>query len=119
LSSFFRLGLHFSALCKQFGLIYLAYPGTIFRSSLRIDFSLACEACFGAVLDAPFCTLPDEQASPNQIEILRAMSGEQRLRLAERLYWSAFKVKTAGLRVQHPDWSEERLQGRDVAHFPP
>jgi hypothetical protein len=53
--------------------------------------------------------LPDEQASPKQIEILRAMSGERRLRLAERLYWSARKLKSAGLRAQHPDWSKDRL----------
>jgi len=53
--------------------------------------------------------LSDEQASPKQIEILRAMRGEQRLRLAEHLYWSARKLKVAGLRAQHPDWSEEQL----------
>ena len=54
--------------------------------------------------------LPDEQTSPKQIEILRAMPGERRLRLAERLYWSARKLKSAGLRAQHPDWPEDRLQ---------
>ena len=53
--------------------------------------------------------LPDEQTSPEQVEILRAISGEQRLRLAERLYWSARKMKAAGLRAQHPDWPEERV----------
>jgi hypothetical protein len=53
--------------------------------------------------------LPDEQASPKQVEILRAIPGERRLRLAERLYWSARKLKSAGLRAQHPDWTEERL----------
>jgi len=53
--------------------------------------------------------LSDEQASPKQIEILRAMPGEHRLRLAEHLYWSARKLKVAGLRAQHPDWSEEQL----------
>jgi hypothetical protein len=53
--------------------------------------------------------LPDEQASPKQIEVLRAMPGERRLRLAERLYWSARKLKKAGFRAQHPDWPEERL----------
>jgi hypothetical protein len=52
---------------------------------------------------------PDEQASLEQIDILRAMPGEQRLRLAERLYWSARKLKRAGLRTQHPDWPDERL----------
>ena len=54
--------------------------------------------------------LADEQATPEQIEILRAMSGERRLRLAEGLYWWARKVKLAGLRAQHPDWPEERLK---------
>jgi len=54
--------------------------------------------------------LPDEQASLKQIEILRAMPGERRLRLAERLYWSARKWKIAGLRAQHPDWDQERLE---------
>jgi hypothetical protein len=52
---------------------------------------------------------PDEQASLEQIDILRAMPGEQRLRLAEQLYWSARKLKRAGLRTQHPDWPDERL----------
>jgi len=53
--------------------------------------------------------LPDEQASPKQIEILRRISGERRLRLAEKLYWSARKLKIAGLRAQHPDWPEDQL----------
>jgi hypothetical protein len=33
--------------------------------------------------------LPDQQPSPEQVEILRAKPGENLLRLAERLYWSA------------------------------
>jgi hypothetical protein len=53
--------------------------------------------------------LVDEQPSPEQVERLRAISGEKRLRLAERLYWSARKMKGAGLRAQHPDWPEERV----------
>jgi hypothetical protein len=48
------------------------------------------------------------QPSPEQVEILRAIPGEQRLRPAERLYWSARKMKTAGVRAKHPDWPEER-----------
>ncbi len=47
--------------------------------------------------------------SPEQIAILRALPGERRLRLAEQLYWSARKLKLAGLRSQHPDWPVERL----------
>jgi hypothetical protein len=53
--------------------------------------------------------LADEKSSPEQIEAFRAMTGEQRLRLAEQLYWTARKLKLAGLRAQHPDWTEEQL----------
>ena len=42
--------------------------------------------------------------------ILRAMSPAQKLRAAERLYWSARQLKAAALRAQHPDWSEEEIQ---------
>jgi hypothetical protein len=54
--------------------------------------------------------LPDEQPGPDQIAALRAMTGEQRLRMAEKLYWSARKMKTAGVRAQHPDWTEEQVK---------
>lgn len=53
--------------------------------------------------------LTDEQTSPEQIAALRGMTGVRRLRLAERLYWSARKMKATGLRSQHPDWPEPRL----------
>ncbi|MGO8681339.1 MAG: hypothetical protein ACLPYM_09430 [Limisphaerales bacterium] len=53
--------------------------------------------------------LTDEQTSPEQFAALRAMTGARRLRLAERLYWSARKMKATGLRSQHPDWPEQRL----------
>ena len=54
--------------------------------------------------------LPDEQASPAQINILRAMPGEKRLALAEEIYWTARKMKAAGLRAQHPNWREEQVK---------
>lgn len=53
--------------------------------------------------------LTDEQTSPEQVAALRAMTGASRLRLAERLYWSARKIKTAGVRSHHPDWPESRV----------
>jgi len=56
-----------------------------------------------------FSMLPDEKLSSKQIEILRAMPGERRLRLAEQLYWSARKIKLTGLRAQHSGWTEEQL----------
>lgn len=54
--------------------------------------------------------LTDEQPGTEQIKILRAMSGEERLEVAERLYWSARKMRAAGVRPQHPDWPETRVQ---------
>jgi hypothetical protein len=51
-----------------------------------------------------------DEASPEQIAIFRKMTGERRLQLAEQLYWSARKMKAAGLRYQHPDWPEDRVQ---------
>ena len=54
--------------------------------------------------------LADEQPGPDQIAALRAMSGEQRLRMAEQLYWTARKMKTAGVRAQHADWTEEQVK---------
>jgi Rv0078B-related antitoxin len=43
-------------------------------------------------------------------EILQAMTPAQKLRAAERLYWSARQLKAAALRAQHPDWTEEAIQ---------
>jgi hypothetical protein len=54
--------------------------------------------------------LVNEQTSPEQVAALRAMTGSRRLQVAERLYWSARKMKTAGVRSQHPDWPEGRVQ---------
>jgi hypothetical protein len=53
--------------------------------------------------------LTDEQTSPEQFAIYRRMTPERRLALAEQLYWSARKMKAAGLRSQHPDWPEPRV----------
>ena len=62
--------------------------------------------------------LPDEQASPEQVELFRGMTGEKRLQLAEQLYWSARRIKTAGLRAQHPEWSQEQLEAETRRIFP-
>lgn len=51
----------------------------------------------------------DEQTSPEQFAIYRRMTPERRLALAEQMYWSARKLKAAGLRRQHPKWSEQQL----------
>jgi hypothetical protein len=50
------------------------------------------------------------------IRIIAAMTPEQRLNAAMRLYWSARELKAAYTRSTHPDWSEEqvRKEVRDV-----
>ena len=47
---------------------------------------------------------------PQNKEIFRSMTPEQKLRLALRLYYSARQLKLAALRTHHPDWSEEEIQ---------
>ena len=47
---------------------------------------------------------------PKILEYIRAMTPEQKLNAAMRLYWSARELKAAGFRHFHPDWSEEEIQ---------
>ena len=42
-------------------------------------------------------------------QILQAMSPAQKLRAAERLYHSAWQLKAAAFRAEHPDWSDEAI----------
>lgn len=37
------------------------------------------------------------------------LTASEKLRIASRLYATARKVKLAGIRQRHPDWSDERL----------
>lgn len=53
---------------------------------------------------------PDDDPSPEQIEIYRRMPGTRRLKLAEQLFWMARRLKTAGVRHQYPDWPEEAVR---------
>jgi hypothetical protein len=52
---------------------------------------------------------PDDDPSLEQIEIYRQMPGVRRLKLAEQMFWMARRLKTAGVRHQHPDWPEEEV----------
>ena len=40
------------------------------------------------------------------------MAPEQKLSVALRLYYAAKELKEAGLRVKHPDWSEEMIRDK-------
>jgi hypothetical protein len=37
------------------------------------------------------------------------MTPEQKLKVAMNLYHSARELKATGLRIQHPDWTEEEI----------
>lgn len=54
--------------------------------------------------------LSDEQASPEQIAVLRRMTPAQRWRAGHRLYWTMRRHKAAFLHSQHPEWSEKRVE---------
>ena len=58
-----------------------------------------------------------QQLPPEQIAALRAIPGKTRLRLAEQLYWAARKLKAAGIRYQHPDWPEDRVNAEVTKIF--
>ena len=40
----------------------------------------------------------------------QSMTPEQKLRISLKLYDTALKFKFAGLRKQHPDWSEAKIR---------
>ena len=62
------------------------------------------------VLNYALVMLAYEQPTLQQIAVWRAMSGEERLHLAEQLYRMARKLKAAGVQSQHPDWPLERVE---------
>ncbi|MFC1822571.1 hypothetical protein ACFL9T_07675 [Thermodesulfobacteriota bacterium] len=47
---------------------------------------------------------------PEQKRILKTMTPSQKLKVAMDLYYSARELKAAGLRAQHPGWTEERIR---------
>jgi hypothetical protein len=51
-----------------------------------------------------------EPIHPVQLEGLRHMSPAEKLRMVAQLYEAGIKLRAAGLRLAHPDWSQERLE---------
>ena len=47
---------------------------------------------------------------PEQKRIYRSMTPEQKLKVAMDLYHCARELKAAGLRSQHPGWTESEVQ---------
>lgn len=50
--------------------------------------------------------------TPEYIAALRRLTGEQKIRTAFDLYWTARKIKAARLQQQHPEWTAEQVQQR-------
>ena len=48
--------------------------------------------------------------SPEHLAILRRMTGQQKLRTAFSLYWTARKLKVCALRCQYPDRSGVEIE---------
>lgn len=47
---------------------------------------------------------------PEQKKSYKAMTPEQKLRVAIDLYHTAVNLKTAGLKNQHPEWTAEAIR---------
>ena len=47
--------------------------------------------------------------SPEYLASLRRMTGQQKLRTAFAMYWSARNLKAAAIRLKHPEWSESQV----------
>lgn len=52
------------------------------------------------------------EAERIQREIIRKMTPAQKFAIAQGLYDTAWEIKRAALRAQHPDWSEEQVLAR-------
>jgi hypothetical protein len=50
------------------------------------------------------------QADAIQLEIIKKMTAEQKLRLSEQLYFDARRLKSDWLRQLHPDWTVEQVE---------
>lgn len=60
---------------------------------------------------------PDDDPSPEQIEIYRRMTPGRRLEIAEQMYWSARRLKQAWLLTQHPDWTDVQVNAEVTRIF--
>ena len=52
------------------------------------------------------------EAERIQREIIRKMTPAQKFAIAGELYKTAWEIKRAALRKQHPDWTEEQVLAR-------
>jgi len=51
-------------------------------------------------------------ALSHQLERIRAMSADEKVRISHDLWIEARAVLTAGVRAQHPEWPDEQVAER-------
>jgi hypothetical protein len=61
--------------------------------------------------------MDDDRLDPNVVQILRAKSGMERLRLAHEAWELARDRLTAFFQAQHPDWEPERIRREGAARL--
>jgi hypothetical protein len=54
---------------------------------------------------------------PEQLKVFKSMTPATKLRLAQRLYFSARTLKEAALRKQHPDWTAAKIKQKVLEIF--
>jgi len=54
---------------------------------------------------------------PEQIRIFRAMSPAKKLEIAHALYLMARQLKEAGIRMAHPEWTDEQVKRKLREYF--
>jgi hypothetical protein len=52
----------------------------------------------------------NEPLHPVQVEAFRRMTPAQKLQRVAELYHAGIQLKAAGLRLAHPDWSQDRAE---------
>jgi hypothetical protein len=52
----------------------------------------------------------NEPIHPVQLEGFKRMTPEQKIRMVCDLYATGVALRMAGLRMAHPDWSQQRLE---------
>lgn len=49
---------------------------------------------------------------PKQKSVFQLMKPDQKIQVALRIYHSARELKAAGLRIKHPDMTEDQIQNK-------
>lgn len=61
----------------------------------------------------------DEPIHPVQLEALRRATPAEKIEAVAALYHAGIRLRMAGLRMTHPDWTDEQLEheaGRSLRH---